>query len=1077
MPNFINFSPTPDQTDVAKTAVISFTILADDYGTNINTLNVDVDSINVIEDGSFINGYSGRIFASTGKHVVGIYPKAPSFLRSSAEIVVNMEVENNVGDLDSYSYNFHTAGGYIPPDPPEPDPPSRACVHGSSEFPPTDLGLVAARDQGTGTEISLNWKVASPSDVDNITYYNIYYSTDHDNVFDGYPELFAINNSVTIGGFEPGMSHYFGLRSVEINPQSFTYSGMIHAGEDLFYHPMVGLDGALSADAMFIPVNSTDGFSDYGILLINDELIRYSSLSTSPVGFVVRANGRGYLNSIAEEHSDGSTIFLYLGREDTNTLVAMCTPTFQKPRYARTVVLGDGYGPDGYRDGYDGYGDGYFMYRQNPIDSITTDGSNNDASGDFHRLDYCGTWRTMSPYSFMRGQCRNTYFGGAQKRDGHLVKVTDVRTHMLQREELLLETTGEPFVLLRRMWTGTRCMCFMNRREHPDARCGVCFVPGTLIRTKNGYVPIENVKVGDFVLSSDGSYRAVTKTFENQYDGYLCSITSTISSGPILATPEHPFLTLVSDHNIKRNCGPKCNYFIKNGDGILNGEQPRQLRGGNWIARATVNSRNRIHLGTFCSKETASNIITNFKEQNSKPAHRLEWSEIKNIKENDWLVSKWNAEEHDICFINIPKQFRKNTTLGSKRNGSNWFKVDEEFLWIIGLYIAEGSCSSRCINFALHKDETQYQNRIIDFFKKYGFTSKIIKTSENGVAVYVYSTSLAKWLPNWIGKKCYNKSIPEELMSLPKNKLWALFNGIYDGDGAKARHEIGQTSKILALQLIELLHKFGKHSLARVQRSNTLTPNGNKRRICYVVSWEEETTDHINRKGRWIFNNEVLTKVRNTDRVLYSGKVYNLEVDGNHTYVVENIVVHNCHGTGFVQGFSQFLNTRRSDRRILVRLDPTNEDLSIVDRGGLEPVYEPSAWTMAYPALKDRDVLIRFNPDNTEEFRYVVLDVNRVRALFAQSGAQKFRMKRIVKTDIIYQFPILRDSAPRADFLQTSTDSGDGIPAHSHLIPIKYGTVDVNKITVATLESELHNHIIFNGRIYSVLDHTHTILV
>jgi hypothetical protein len=45
----------------------------------------------------------------------------------------------------------------------------------------------------------------------------------------------------------------------------------------------------------------------------------------------------------------------------------------------------------------------------------------------------------------------------------------------LARQEMLLGVTGEPFVLLRRKWTGRTCPRSSHRTEHPDARCGICY--------------------------------------------------------------------------------------------------------------------------------------------------------------------------------------------------------------------------------------------------------------------------------------------------------------------------------------------------------------------------------------------------------------------------------------------------------------------------------------------------------------------------------------------------------------------------------------------------------------------------
>jgi hypothetical protein len=655
MVNFTRFVPTENQTDVARTTVVSFTI-DDATGANRYTLAVSIDGYTAISDGYFVNSYTGNIFSGTGKYVVGIYPKAPDFIRASANIAVHMEIEDS--GLDSYDYNFYTYGYNPTPVPPLPDVPDRLCSLGTPFFPPTDLGLVASLDAGTGTEATLSWKQAYPYDEDNVIFYNLYYSTKYTDVFVGDPGFLIVDTGTTIGGLTPGDTHYFAVRVTEFDPLTFTYSGMQQAGSDMYFYPeTIYTSTALTATDILIYVDSVVGFPNFGILKIGTELVKYSSVTPN----VFSASTRGALGTLAAEHDSGTEITLYIGNEGINTNISQATTTFQKPNYSFTNVSGDGYGYDGYRDGYDGYAssDGYLIYKETKIDSITTDGTANDASGTFPRFDYCGTWRSMSPYSFMKGQCRSTYFGGVQvKSDAegnrHLVKVTDVQTHMLQREELLLETTGEPMVLLRRMWTGKKCLCYMQRRQHPDARCPICF------------------------------------------------------------------------------------------------------------------------------------------------------------------------------------------------------------------------------------------------------------------------------------------------------------------------------------------------------------------------------------------------------------------------------------NTSFTQGYIQVFNPRRSDRRILVRIEPAMDDLSIVDRGGFEPLYEPDAWTIAFPQIKDRDMLIRFNENGTEDWRFEILNVTRNKVLFTQTGAQKFKMKRLLKTDIIYQYPVVRTTVPYPETIQTSISSTTGIASHYHELVVPQG-VNLLNFKGATLEAEGHNHIIYNGVIQNVLNHTHTL--
>ncbi len=122
------------------------------------------------------------------------------------------------------------------------------------------------------------------------------------------------------------------------------------------------------------------------------------------------------------------------------------------------------------------------------------------------------------------------------------------------------------------------------------------------MRTENGYQPIERVRVGERVLSSDGLYHQVTKTFRSVFDGDLVSIRSSVSTNPILATPEHPFWVLRGSHALKRGCGPKCNSYIEHGDGFKSRRDVHQLPSGRWHSRAQVGGfrgRGRRVLGTL----------------------------------------------------------------------------------------------------------------------------------------------------------------------------------------------------------------------------------------------------------------------------------------------------------------------------------------------------------------------------------------------------------------------------------------------------------------------------------------------
>jgi hypothetical protein len=189
---------------------------------------------------------------------------------------------------------------------------------------------------------------------------------------------------------------------------------------------------------------------------------------------------------------------------------------------------------------------------------------------------------------------------------------------------------------------------------------------------------------------------------------------------------------------------------------------------------------------------------------------------------------------------------------------------------------------------------------------------------------------------------------------------------------------------------------------------------------------------------------------------------------------------HQCLGVGYIGGYEQYFYPRRSDGRILVRFGPDTEDLKLED-AGIENSITYNCWTLSVPTIQDRDVLIRFNPDGTEEFRYEILDMTRNVLLFGQYGNQKFRAQRIRKTSPIYQWRSISSTADIPTRLITTVgllrgQNGTTRP-HTHDVVISNNItniVQINNTTEITLD---HSHPIENGVILPVLGHTHSVII
>lgn len=68
-----------------------------------------------------------------------------------------------------------------------------------------------------------------------------------------------------------------------------------------------------------------------------------------------------------------------------------------------------------------------------------------------------------------------------------------------------------------------------------------CFVAGTLVLTRRGYVPIEDVLEDDLLMTHTGAFREIVNTQRKVYDGGMCEVTVVGHSRPVVCTEEHPF--------------------------------------------------------------------------------------------------------------------------------------------------------------------------------------------------------------------------------------------------------------------------------------------------------------------------------------------------------------------------------------------------------------------------------------------------------------------------------------------------------------------------------------------------------
>ena len=247
-------------------------------------------------------------------------------------------------------------------------------------------------------------------------------------------------------------------------------------------------------------------------------------------------------------------------------------------------------------------------------------------------------------------------------------------------------------------------------------------------------------------------------------------------------------------------------------------------------------------------------------------------------------------------------------------------KIDSDFCWILGLYVAEGSTDrteTGTINrfcFSLHINETEYQNRIQAWAGSLGLTCQVeLRPENNKCDVRINCPILAQFLDNVCGRFSNQKRIPHFIMKGNQEQRKSFLRGYLDGDGTYEKMKQGKNqvssetvSRTLAQQLSQLQvtlgYKPGRTSTKRNDRQRSYATYLYSEDICDFMGVEytnESTggaTKIANRRKMWCVEGQTRVIRSITTEKVDQLAVYDITVDEDHSFVCQGLVVHNCQG-------------------------------------------------------------------------------------------------------------------------------------------------------------------------------------
>jgi len=418
----------------------------------------------------------------------------------------------------------------------------------------------------------------------------------------------------------------------------------------------------------------------------------------------------------------------------------------------------------------------------------------------------------------------------------------------------------------------------------PAQLWGDCFPAGTAVRMADGREKaIEDVAVGETVVTHNGNVRKVLSTLKKPYKGDLVKLRAKGVPQSVRSTPDHRFV-----------CGDDNNPFWCQSELVTKGTNvlmPRHAEIGSEIVFDLAEAPQAVVFGQADPR-------------NVKPTaeHKLRW----------------------LC---------------GKKEINRYAPLDLRLAWLIGLFIAEGSCDygkygpSR-ITFNLGSHEAFLAETAVQFIKDiFDIDAKIVRVPSKPSVVYVrFSCGPVAWLFKKLAPgNTYTKRANRIFLTAKKSVRFGLLRGWFAGDGNLkqiAKGDIGvksgksakkdefsacavSVSGELIGDMFDIANSCGvvasvsrRPAYKRSKEAGVLHLFGDNA-IAAFPSAKTERRLGIStgvKAGRW----GMWKKIAETTREPFEGDVYCLEVEEDHSFIANGYAVHNCvsHGAAHCLGAS-----------------------------------------------------------------------------------------------------------------------------------------------------------------------------
>ncbi|WP_433673903.1 SNF2-related protein [Microbacterium gorillae] len=415
-----------------------------------------------------------------------------------------------------------------------------------------------------------------------------------------------------------------------------------------------------------------------------------------------------------------------------------------------------------------------------------------------------------------------------------------------------------------------------------------CILEGQMVQTLRGPVPIEDVEVGDRVLTHLGNWQRVTDKWSRPAksrtrDKLITTVKSRSSSEQLVCTSDHEVWT--------RRRGAVG--WVQAGDLRPGDEVCTPVPKGSGLPRINIGAEHRRWAAADVADRSCRTCESPALARGLCPLHYRRWVRTYRAENGPEAVLPPYDRAPNGRYVSMPE----------------FIDLDLPMMEFLGWYLAEGFSSvlggkGSFVSLAFHEDERAIASRIADFLSsRFGISSTTRSVpGSRGIELRAYGYELASWLKAQFGHGARHKALPEWFSDLDVDQARAFFEAYVQGDGYERPNHRGGTpivywssaSRSLRDQVALIASRLG-------YRVSTRSAGARSHQVILghetssVVQWIGEASRVDVAEGRAIW--KLVTEV-STRFAKHGERVWDLTVEGDASYVVGFVAVHNCHRVG-----------------------------------------------------------------------------------------------------------------------------------------------------------------------------------